>query len=189
MSHFSPICPPFLHHFPPFFILVGTVSYIFHDVFVTTSHFPPFFSISPHFPPFSPIFPHFPPFSRIFPRFPHFPHFSVACWILGYSGYGYFLGLWGVLRGVTGKLIYRRGAAPALRRNAPLVQLPGQAAAPRKIGCTKTGSKKRRTRRINTTQSPLHCFCVCPWPPCAGVCQSGLGGDGPPSPSTAPLVT
>ena len=97
MSHFSPICPPFLHHFPPFFFLVGTVSYIFHHVFVTTSHFPPFFSISPHFPPFSPIFPpfspifpHFPSFSLIFPIFPIFP---VACWILGYSRYGYFLGL------------------------------------------------------------------------------------------------
>ena len=93
MSHFSPICPPFLHHFPPFFFLVGTVSYIFHDVFVTTSHFPPFFSIVPHFPPFSLISPHFPSFPLIFPHFPHASHFSVACWILGYSGYGYFLGL------------------------------------------------------------------------------------------------
>ena len=75
MSHFSPICPPFLHHFPPFFFLVGTFSYIFHDVFVTTSHFPPFFSISPHFPPFSPIIPHFPSF------FPFSPFFQ---WPAGY---------------------------------------------------------------------------------------------------------
>ena len=44
-----------------------------------------------HFPSFLPIFPHFPPFPLIFP---HFPHFSVACWILRYSGYGYFLGLY-----------------------------------------------------------------------------------------------
>ena len=78
MSHFSPICPPFLHHFPPFFFLVGTVSYIFHDVFVTTSHFPPFSSIFPHFPPFSPILPHFPPFSLVFPIFP------IFLWPAGY---------------------------------------------------------------------------------------------------------
>ena len=65
-------CPcPIFHPFaPPFFFLVGTLSYIFHDVFVTTSHFPPFSPISPHFPPFPPISPHFPsfsPFSLIFP--------------------------------------------------------------------------------------------------------------------------
>ena len=68
-THFYPISP----HFSPFFFLVGTSSYIFHDVFVTISHFPPCFPISPYFP--------------------HFPHFSVACWIFGYSEYGYFLGL------------------------------------------------------------------------------------------------
>ena len=85
MSHFSPICPPFLHHFPPFFFLVGTVSYIFHDVFVTTSHFPPFFSISPHFPPFPPIFPHFSSFSPIFPHFSSFsPIFPIFPWPAGY---------------------------------------------------------------------------------------------------------
>ena len=69
-----PIFHPFLHHFPPFFFLVGTFSCIFHDVFVAISHFPPFFSISPHFPPFPPIFPHFPPF----------PHFPIFPWPAGY---------------------------------------------------------------------------------------------------------
>ena len=45
------------------------------------------------FPSFSPIFLHFPSFSLIFPHFFHLSHFSVAGWILGYSGYGYFPGL------------------------------------------------------------------------------------------------
>ena len=52
-----------------------------------------FFFISPHFPSFSLIFLNFPSFSLIFPHFSHLSHFSVACWILGYSGYGYFQGL------------------------------------------------------------------------------------------------
>ena len=56
---FHPFAPPFLHHFPPFFFLVGTVSYIFHEVFVTTSQIPPFPLISPHFPSFSPFSPFF----------------------------------------------------------------------------------------------------------------------------------
>ena len=45
------------------------------------------------FPSFPLISPHFPSFPLIFPHFPHLSRFSVACWILGYSGYGYFPGL------------------------------------------------------------------------------------------------
>ena len=98
MSHFSPISPPFLPHFPLFSFPVGIFSYIFHDVLATISHFP-------HFPPT----PHqSPPFSPISPHFPHFPHFPVACWILGYSGYGYFLRLGVVWCGV----VVPRCAAP-----------------------------------------------------------------------------
>ena len=54
---------PFSTHFPPIstpfsfiFLLVGTFSYIFHDVLVMISHFSPFPPISPHFPPFPAFF-------------------------------------------------------------------------------------------------------------------------------------
>ena len=53
---FFAISPPFLPQFSPVFFLLGTFSYIFHDVRATISHFPPF---SPHFPPFSPFSPFF----------------------------------------------------------------------------------------------------------------------------------
>ena len=48
--------PPFVPCFSPFFFRIGTFSYIFDDVFLTISHFPPFPPIFPHFPPFPPFF-------------------------------------------------------------------------------------------------------------------------------------
>ena len=98
---FHPFPPQFLPHFPPFCFFVGTFSYIFHDVLVTISHFPPFPPMSPHCPRFPP----FPPFSR---------------WIPGYSGCGYFLGL---QEAKIHKKIWLFGLAPSVgclvRRGSP----------------------------------------------------------------------
>ena len=155
MSHFSPICPPFLHHFPPFFFLVGTVSYIFHDVFVTTSHFPPFFS----------IFPHFPPFFLIFPHFSHFPHFSSGLLDTG------ILRIWILPRPATG----------ILSLNAPPPPPPHSRSGQGSVDLVPC--RCRRTASALQQASPLSLKAPAPLPKCPMRAQSG-GCLPPTSPSS-----
>ena len=91
MGEMGPARVPFFHPFAPHFYTISLhFSFLLEHFHTFSMMYLQQLPIFPHFSPFSPIFPHFSSFFLIFPIFPIFP---VACWILGYSGYGYFRGL------------------------------------------------------------------------------------------------